>query len=90
MKLRICKTLKWEGFPEKNKEFDGFQSFKTHTLDNLLHLSGIEEKIKDDYLTEWSVVKIWNPEDRYKVVGTMTQADATDFLKATQTLLKLL
>jgi len=43
LKNRICKTLKWEGFPGSTKEFQGYQSFKTHNLDILLHLSGGED-----------------------------------------------
>lgn len=46
LKLRICKTLKWEGYPNTNNEFKDLRSFKTHNLDVLLTLSGIEEKIK--------------------------------------------
>lgn len=34
----MCKTLKWEGFPGSTKEFQGYQSFKTHNLDILLYL----------------------------------------------------
>lgn len=56
LKLRICKTLNWDGFPSTNREFNDFRSFKTHNLDVLLALSGIEEKIKTEYLTEWSAI----------------------------------
>ena len=40
LKHRICKTLKWK----TNREFQGYQSFKTHDLDVLLSLSGVEAK----------------------------------------------
>jgi hypothetical protein len=33
LKLRICKTMQWLGFPESRKEFEGLLSFKTHDLD---------------------------------------------------------
>ena len=46
LKARICKTLKWSGFPSTNSEFQGLQSFKTHRLDLLLSLFGQEAKIK--------------------------------------------
>jgi HEPN domain-containing protein len=52
LKLRICKTLKWEGFPSLNREFSDFRSFKTHNLNVLLALSGIEEKVKSQFLPE--------------------------------------
>lgn len=41
LKTRICKTLKWLGFPETAKEFENYASLKTHKLDVLLHLSSL-------------------------------------------------
>jgi len=52
LKARICRTLKWTGFPSTNSEFKDYRSFKTHNLDVLLHLTGIEEKIKGELLAE--------------------------------------
>jgi HEPN domain-containing protein len=49
LKARICRTLKWPGYPSN---FTGYLSFKTHNLDILLHLSGVEAKIKSKYLAE--------------------------------------
>jgi hypothetical protein len=46
LKARICKTLKWFGYPSSNNEFKGYRSFKTHNLDVLLHLTGIEDRVK--------------------------------------------
>jgi len=59
LKARVCRTLKWHGFPSTNKEFEGYHSFRTHNLDVLLRLSGSEVKIKTKYLAEWSVVAMW-------------------------------
>ena len=42
LKCRICITLRWAGFPSSKKEFEKYQSLKTHTLDVLLSLSGYE------------------------------------------------
>ncbi len=50
LKERLCRTLKWNGFPQTAKEFAGLQSFKTHNLEDLLHLSGIEARIKTRHL----------------------------------------
>jgi hypothetical protein len=50
LKARICVTLKWTAFPETSKEFAGLSSFKIHDLDLLLHLSGVETKIKTRYM----------------------------------------
>src|SRR5438093_6274932 len=49
IKARICRTLKWQGFPETRKEFEQFASFRTHNLDTLLSLTGQEDKIKTGY-----------------------------------------
>ncbi len=97
LKLRICKTLRWDGFPETRREFEGLASFKTHDFDTLLHLSGVEDKIKQDYLTEWSIIKIWNPELRYSRVISLTKGQAVkrrgevmDTIGATKTLMNVL
>ncbi|MFV9691345.1 MAG: HEPN domain-containing protein, partial [Desulfobacteria bacterium] len=54
LKARICKTLRWSGYPSTNNEFRDYRSFKTHDLDVLLHLSGIEQRIKTELFAEWS------------------------------------
>jgi hypothetical protein len=90
LKLRICKTLKWASFPEKTAEFSSYKSFKTHDLDVLLHLSGIEARIKKTYLFEWSVVGQWDPETRYNPVGGASQADAVNMIASTEKLVKIL
>ena len=87
LKARICRTLHWFAFPETNAEFRELQTFKTHNLDTLLRLSGIETKIKAKSLAEWSVVAAWEPELRYRLVGTATQVKASDMIQATRTLL---
>ena len=90
LKARICHTLKWQGFPETRKEFDGYQSFRTHNLDVLLRLSGAEVRLKTLYLPEWSIVGTWDPSTRYRVTGTATIQDATDMLNAAKAILRAL
>lgn len=90
LKSRICKTLKWAGFPQTRQEFERYQSVKTHDLEVLLRFSGIEERIKRKYLSEWSVVLVWNPEKRYQSIGQSTAQQATDMLTAAKRLLKVL
>lgn len=75
LKLRICRTLKRDGFPERRSEFEGLSSFKTHDFDTLLHLSGLEIKIKERFLLEWSTVRSWNPESRYNRVVSMNRIE---------------
>jgi len=82
LKARICRTLGWSDFPESNREFDGYQSLRTHRLDILLRFSGLEVRIKTRLMAEWSIVAMWEPEARYRRVGTASAADATDLIQA--------
>jgi len=90
LKARICRTLKWSGYPSTNKEFASYRCFKTHDLDVLLHLSGIEDKIKTLFFNDWSNVATWNPEARYEPIGTVSEQDAYDMINATKKLMKVL
>jgi HEPN domain-containing protein len=90
LKARICSTLKWTGFPETKKEFEGLSSFKTHDLDVLLRLCGREAQIKKTLLAEWSIVNSWNPEARYQPVGTVSMQAAREMINAAKALTKKL
>jgi hypothetical protein len=90
LKNRICKTLKWKGFPQTSGEFHNFQSLKTHKLDVLLRLSGIEDRIKASYLTEWSIVSGWDPESRYNTIGTTSPTVAEEWIHSAKKLLAVL
>ena len=89
-KARICRTLKWSGFPQTGQEFQGLQSVKTHDLEVLLRFSGIEDRVKRKHLSEWSVVLDWNPEKRYQSIGQSTQQQATDMLTCAKRLLAII
>src|SRR5262249_21827035 len=73
LKARICRTLGWPGFPSNGQEFQKYSIYKTHDLDVLLHLSGIEIKIKAQYVIHWSDVGTWDPEMRYALIGSASQ-----------------
>ncbi len=90
LKARICRILKWEGFPSTNKEFEGYHNFRTHKLDVLLHLSGAEKKIKAKYFVEWSAVAKWEPGTRYKQIGTATSSEAASMINSAKILLRIL
>jgi hypothetical protein len=90
LKNKICKTLGWEGFPSTGKEFQDLQSFKTHKLDILLSLSGAEQKIKKNFLAQWSSVANWDPEVRYKKIGSATEQTAKIMINSARILLKAL
>jgi hypothetical protein len=90
LKARICKTLRWSGFPESKKEFENFSSFKTHNLDVLLKLSGVESKIKSGYMTDWSIIAQWDSQVRYKSIGTVNAPDAKNMISSSKNILKVL
>ncbi|MCX5847001.1 MAG: HEPN domain-containing protein [Deltaproteobacteria bacterium] len=87
LKARICRTLKWPGFPSTNKEFKEYLSFKTHNLDVLLHLTGIEDRIKTNLFAEWSAVAVWDPESRYNPIGNASSSDAHLMISSATSLL---
>ena len=90
LKARICKTLRWSGFPETNAEFQSYRSFQTHNLEVLLHLAGRESQIKTQFIAEWSAVTTWDPEARYRAVGKATVTDLQLMVKSARTLLRVL
>jgi hypothetical protein len=90
LKAKICKTLNWQGFPSSANEFRDYQSFKVHNLDVLLHLSGIEEDVKESHMNDWSNVKTWNPESRYKTVSSVSKEQAEMMLNSVKELMKVL
>jgi HEPN domain-containing protein len=65
LKKRISQTLGWSGYPNTKKEFENLGSFKVHNIEMLLHLSGVEGRIKSQFWKEWSMVIAWDPEIRY-------------------------
>jgi hypothetical protein len=90
LKAKICDTLKWKGFPETKGEFENYRSFRTHSLDVLLSLTGVEQEVKTKFLAEWSIAAKWDPEVRYKAIGTAKQADANLMIQSTRALLGIL
>jgi hypothetical protein len=90
LKARICRTLRWQGFPETTGEFHGFTSLKTHNLDVLLRLSGVEAKVKATSLGDWSLAAQWSPEIRYRPAGSATATDADDMLLVAKNLRRAL
>lgn len=88
LKARICKTLKWKGYPESNSEFQNYQSFRTHDLNVLLHLTGREEFVKTNYMVEWSGVNEWESKSRYNMTGSVTKEDTQLMIASAEILLK--
>jgi HEPN domain-containing protein len=88
LKARICLNLNWNEYPSSKADFQKYQSFKTHELDVLLRLSGAEAIMKNKYLNAWSDVADWNPEMRYKLVGSTSPKQAQAMITATKFLLR--
>lgn len=82
LKVRICRTLKWAEFPSTAREFEreGLRSFQTHSLGNLVKLSGVESHVKSHYMAEWPTVGKWDPEARHAPGGSATRQEA-DFVQ---------
>lgn len=85
LKARICRTLKWRGFPESASEFKGLQSLRTHDLEVLLAFSGAEGRA-----AEWNVVVKWNPEKRYQATGQSTRREAANMVTSVIRVLEVL
>lgn len=90
LKARIVTTLGWQGFPSTRGEFQEYQSFRTHGLDVLLHLSGRELQVKRSNLPEWSVVAQRDETARYQPIGTAKRRDAELMIQSAETLLTVL
>jgi HEPN domain-containing protein len=88
LKAKICRVLNWAGYPSTSGEFKDYQSFRTHDLDVLLHLTGREEFVKTSLFTEWSAVAQWNPNARYQTIGTTKEPDAQLMISAASLLLE--
>lgn len=66
LKKKISQHMKWKGYPNTDKELGKLKCLKIHHLDTLLHLSGVEDEIKEgEGFTEWSIIASWDPEMRY-------------------------
>jgi HEPN domain-containing protein len=90
LKARTCRALGWSEFPETSRDFEGYQSLRTHRLDVLLHFSGAEARIKRRFMAEWSIVAMWEPDARYRRVGTASVADAADMIRAARSVVSAL
>jgi HEPN domain-containing protein len=90
LKARICRTLRWPGFPESGKDFEGLQSLKTHNLEILLRFSGIADRVRTNRMAEWSKVLDWSPEKRYQANRLSTGQRAVDMVQCVERLLEVL
>ena len=87
LKTRLCRTLRWAGFPSTGREFQNFKSLQTHNLETLLTFSGVESRITSALSLKWSQVVEWTPEQRYDSVGTQTDVSSGTMIAATRKIL---
>jgi HEPN domain-containing protein len=90
LKARVCQTRNWEGQPENEREDPSYRILKTHDLEALLQLANIHREIKSKHFEEWSIIRTWNPEIRYQLIGSISRGDAEGLLQAAEILLKVL
>lgn len=82
LKARICKLLEINDYPDSGKMK---QVYAVHDLVQLLLLAGLGSKlgIADVNLqANWSIVKEWNPEKRYRPSGSVSRSEAERLLNA--------
>lgn len=63
------------------------KDIRNHDLNKLLFYSGVEFRIKLNYLDEWNLVASWDPEMRYKVRKVL-KSEAVSKLTAIETLVE--
>lgn len=85
LKARICKVIDQDSYPEAGEVA---RSFKTHKLDDLLQLAGLQRKFEaakirnPNLLTNWSLVTEWTENFRYRPVGSSPKVRARDTIEA--------
>lgn len=65
------------------------KDIKNHNLENLLKYSGAELRVLSTHLSEWEVVKQWNPEKRYQI-QRFSSNKVREFINSASAILKLL
>jgi len=46
--------------------------------------------MKSTFLTEWSLISNWNPENRYNLSGTVSENDINQMIQSAKTLMEIL
>lgn len=88
-KVKLCKISGLSDFPENRSELKNLNNQTKHWFHhNLAKLEGHSglNLSSPQYITEWSVVKQWDVEMRYKR-SNVTQQSANDFLDSVKILL---
>ncbi len=83
LKASICQHQQWAEY----KLDPDYRLMKTHSFEFLISFSGKEAEIRKNLITEWTVLKEWGPDWRYRTEPT-TNTD--EIFWATETILKVL
>jgi HEPN domain-containing protein len=85
LKARICKVLNLSDYPPKIARQE---SFKTHSIDALIILAGLEKDLEAKkyadpaFAANWSVSTGWKETWRYEKIGTVTKEKTKELIKA--------
>lgn len=89
LKARICKILDLNDYPPR---IDRQESFKTHSIDALIILAGLEKELTQKkfndpvFASNWSIATDrqngWRETWRYEKIGTATKQSVSDLLNA--------
>lgn len=77
LKAAVCKNLKLAEYPPIKLA----KTFKTHALDELLLLAGLQQAFEDegnrnhDFAANWTLVSSFGPDDRYSSGRTLQDAE---------------
>ena len=81
----ICKILDMDKYPDTGEIS---RAFKTHKLDDLIKLAGLDKKFTEEkkknftLYTNWSIVTKWSENYRYNPIGTNLKQSTKDIIEA--------
>ena len=84
LKAKICRNLKIPAYPDEGSTKSIFASHDFTRLALLAGLSSTLTAAHPDLGVNWSIVASWNPDWRYRPVGSVSQIDANDFIDAVE------
>lgn len=92
LKARIVATLGLAGYPSDKPEFEHAKAtyghqLRTHDLEELLKISGLEAVVKPGLWAEWSICLQWSPETRYEDISNVSKSVAESMLDGVEKLL---
>ena len=77
LKVRVCIDNSWSHFPESDAEFKPHAiDLKIHDLNKLLGYTDLKAMVRSKLQVEWTIVRQWKPDLRYRREGEMSIADA--------------